>query len=40
MVKYLKENFFVRYCRFDSFALEQVHLQSSPDTDFDTSYSH
>lgn len=43
MVKYLKENFFVRYRRFDSFThvnqqLEQEHLQPLPDMDFDTSY--
>lgn len=69
MVKYLKENFFVRYRRFDSvphvnqqleqwivnvadkrefhqfketpeqsFAQEQKHLRSLPDTNFDTSY--
>lgn len=43
MVKYLKENFFVRHRRFDSFThvnqqLEQEHLQPLPDTDFDTSY--
>lgn len=41
MVKYLKENFFIRYRRFrqtpeQRFTQEQGHLQLLPNTDFDS----